>query len=62
MGYTSEDLELACNFCERARQNRNGYWYCSARQDDFPSADWSEDEENESECDYFEYNGGYRNT
>lgn len=62
MANTSEELYGACNYCERACQKNNGYWYCSARQDDFPDADWSADEEDESECDYFEYNDGYRNT
>lgn len=56
MGYTSEDLYLACDCCKRARQNKYGDWYCSARQDDyFPGADWDADIEDESECPKFEF-------
>lgn len=62
MANLAEDLDGACNFCERACQNRRYFWYCDARQDDFPDAEWSDEKEDESECRYFEYNGGYRNT
>lgn len=62
MANWAEELENACNFCKKARQNNRDYWYCSAKQDDFPDADWSDEEEDESVCSSFEYNGGYRNT
>ena len=62
MANLSEELELSCNFCEKACQDENGNWYCEDDEDDFPSADWDYNIEDESECSSFVYNGGYRNT
>lgn len=62
MAWTAEELDYACNYCNRACQNENGYWYCKDEEDDFPSADWDSEMEDESVCSSFEYNGGDRNT
>ena len=62
MANLAEELQLACNYCERACQDEDGYWFCVDDENDFPCADWDSEEEDESECSSFEYNGGYRNT
>jgi len=56
MAYHADEVYGACDCCLRARQNRNGYWYCTSHQDDyFPDAPWDGDDEYEptSSCPSF---------
>ena len=46
MAYHADEVYGACDCCLRARQNRNGYWYCTSHQDDyFPDAEVDEEED-----------------
>lgn len=41
MGWHSDSLAGACNYCVHARWAYRGkYWYCTCNQDYFPDADW----------------------
>ena len=53
MRYLSDHVDYACECCERARQKKNGMWYCTVNSDYFPNAYWAE-EDDESECPRFE--------
>ena len=48
MSWHSDYVEGACDCCLRARwsDNKGGFWYCSAHQDDyFPDAPWDGDDD-----------------
>ena len=57
MGWHSDYVEGACDCCKRARwsDNKGGFWYCTAHQDDyFPDAPWDgEDEFEPTSCPSF---------
>ena len=55
MRYYEDYVEYACDCCIHAKQTKKG-WYCSCDEDDyFPSAYWSQDDEDgDSECPSYE--------